>query len=331
MLSSRSPRVSSSCESGGIGRRARLRIWYRKVWGFESPLSHLRDYSMQFVDEFMWSHRLNGKWPLERIVDTGLRVNVKQSQSLQKSVKSMFEQGLQSHSAFQQELAYQARAFGRNMSRGSADVVAAVEEGSSNVVTAIQQMSDYLGSGLCEIRWAVERQNDTSLKILRVLIESLDNMSRQYFEQGIKWYENREYDLAKERFNKALEANMTNYFAYQYLGFISVAENDSNHAIRNFDLAQKIAETPYHRALALSHLARSYHAKDDLSTAADLTREATEIDPETAKFWYEFGGYSARLGRREESIAALNEAIEKDWTYFTVVVVDSDFDRVRTY
>ena len=27
-------------ESGGIGRRARLRIWYRKVWGFESPLSH---------------------------------------------------------------------------------------------------------------------------------------------------------------------------------------------------------------------------------------------------------------------------------------------------
>ena len=29
-----------ACESGGIGRRARLRIWYRKVWGFESPLSH---------------------------------------------------------------------------------------------------------------------------------------------------------------------------------------------------------------------------------------------------------------------------------------------------
>ena len=27
-------------ESGGIGRRARLRIWCRKAWGFESPLSH---------------------------------------------------------------------------------------------------------------------------------------------------------------------------------------------------------------------------------------------------------------------------------------------------
>ena len=27
-------------ESGGIGRRARLRIWSRKGWGFETPLSH---------------------------------------------------------------------------------------------------------------------------------------------------------------------------------------------------------------------------------------------------------------------------------------------------
>jgi hypothetical protein len=27
-------------ESGGIGRRTRLRIWRVKPWGFESPLSH---------------------------------------------------------------------------------------------------------------------------------------------------------------------------------------------------------------------------------------------------------------------------------------------------
>src|SRR5690349_6506397 len=30
----------TASESGGIGRRARLRIWFRKEWGFESPLSH---------------------------------------------------------------------------------------------------------------------------------------------------------------------------------------------------------------------------------------------------------------------------------------------------
>jgi hypothetical protein len=31
---------STNCESGGIGRRTRLRIWRVKPWGFESPLSH---------------------------------------------------------------------------------------------------------------------------------------------------------------------------------------------------------------------------------------------------------------------------------------------------
>jgi len=31
---------NKACESGGIGRRTRLRIWRVKPWGFESPLSH---------------------------------------------------------------------------------------------------------------------------------------------------------------------------------------------------------------------------------------------------------------------------------------------------
>ncbi len=29
-----------ACESGGIGRRARFRIWCLRTWGFKSPLSH---------------------------------------------------------------------------------------------------------------------------------------------------------------------------------------------------------------------------------------------------------------------------------------------------
>ena len=33
-------KLPHQCESGGIGRRTRLRIWRRKAWGFESPLSH---------------------------------------------------------------------------------------------------------------------------------------------------------------------------------------------------------------------------------------------------------------------------------------------------
>src|SRR3954464_14999829 len=40
------------CESGGIGRRTRLRIWRVKPWGFESPLSH------QSLRAFSVAHRV---------------------------------------------------------------------------------------------------------------------------------------------------------------------------------------------------------------------------------------------------------------------------------
>ena len=32
--------LRKQCESGGIGRRTRLRIWRGNPWGFKSPLSH---------------------------------------------------------------------------------------------------------------------------------------------------------------------------------------------------------------------------------------------------------------------------------------------------
>jgi hypothetical protein len=34
------PNLLDPCESGGIGRRAGLRIQWGNLWGFESPLSH---------------------------------------------------------------------------------------------------------------------------------------------------------------------------------------------------------------------------------------------------------------------------------------------------
>jgi hypothetical protein len=40
IFSARCKLMMVACESGGIGRRTRLRIWRVKPWGFESPLSH---------------------------------------------------------------------------------------------------------------------------------------------------------------------------------------------------------------------------------------------------------------------------------------------------
>lgn len=281
---------------------------------------------MGFRDEFRGSGRTYAQWSLENTTETGLRANSEQLKGLKLAVKSTFDEGItrvvQTQEALadtlRDELAYQAQ-----------QICQEVQRSSEEVVDAIQQMADYLGAGLSEVRWSVERHTRVSEETLRLLLSSLSNESRQYWEQGVACYETKEYELAKERLQKALEANRTNSFAYEYLGFISVDEDSAEAAIRNFDLARKFSKSNHHRAIALSHLARSSHATGNLRNAVDFSKAAVDADPQTAKFWYEYGTYSARSGDVASAIASLREAIERDWNYWGVIAVDSSLDCIR--
>ncbi|MFN7944425.1 MAG: hypothetical protein U0Z53_03660 [Blastocatellia bacterium] len=242
--------------------------------------------------------------------------------SMEDGLRRMGESSDENAMILQGELVWQVERFG--LSKRSPGT-----RSSEETSAAIQQLSDYLGSAFSEVRWAVERQAQASEQILNTLLESLGNDSRQFFEQGVKCYEAGEYGMARERFSRALESDRTNHFAYQYLGFIAVAEDNESEAIRSFDLARKFARNGYHQALALSHLARSFHAADNEATAADYARAATEANPETARFWYDRAAYNARLELRKQAISALREAIERDWTYWAVVINDHDFEAIR--
>ena len=218
---------------------------------------------MGFRDDFTSGYLLTpvgpqqrtfAQWSLESTVDSGLRANQKQLRAMGEHLSSAFQDGIsrlehsqmQSAKLLQRELQYQAD-----------HIVDAIGQGSADVVAAVQEACGYLGGQLCEIRWAIERQTQVSQQILQVLLNALDNASRQYWEQGVKCYETSEYDIARERFSRALDANRTNYFAYQYLGFIAVHEERSEEALRNFELAKKFADSGYHRALAISFSEKS--------------------------------------------------------------------------
>jgi tetratricopeptide (TPR) repeat protein len=284
-----------------------------------------------FIDGYLLTpvgprQRTFAQWSLENTVDSGLRANQKQVQALGKNLTSVFEAGIfrleqsqmQSAKLLQRELQYQADS-----------IVYAIERSSADVVGAVQKACDYLGGQLCEVRWAVERQNEISQRILLVLLNALDNTSRQYWEQGVKCYETAEYELARERFNRALDANRTNYFAYQYLGFIAVHEEKSSEALKNFELARKFADCGYHRALALSHLARSHYATGDLPHAIQAAVSSVEAAPDHAKFWYECAVFHVRGSNVQEAIQCLRRAISTDWTYWSISISDANVDPIR--
>jgi tetratricopeptide (TPR) repeat protein len=287
---------------------------------------------MGFRDEFRAAGRIPERLLLPEHGDDARPVSEEERLSaLEEAVKSSLAEGLrvigesdaETAPVLQGELVYQVERFGLSRYRRNG------ERSAAETSAAIQQMSDYLGAAMSEVRWSVERQAQASERLLETLLESLGNDSRQYFEQGVKCYEAGEYEMARERFNRALEADRTNHFAYQYLGFIAVAEDNESEAIRSFDLARKFAGDGYHQALALTHLARSHHAAHQEATAADYARAATEACPDNARFWYDRAAYNARLELRKQAIAALKEAIERDWTYWAVVINDQDFEPIR--
>ena len=266
---------------------------------------------MGFRDESLWTGKTYAQWSLENTTEERLK-------TLQSTLESRLKSLRNSSSAVQDEVAYQTEQLGEQIQRGSADTV-----------TAIQQMADYLGAELSEIRWAVERHTAVSEQMLKVLLSSLDNKSRQYWEQGVKCYDSGENEFAKERFEKALEANRTNSFAYEYLGFIAAASGNSEGAIRNFQLACKFATSQHHRALAFSHLARSLHDVKAMEKAANFSKAATEAEPENASLWYQHASYCVHVDRNPEMVGAVRRAIETDWHYWGIVATDPDFNPVR--
>ena len=284
-----------------------------------------------FIDGYLLTpvgprRRTFAQWSLENTVDSGLRANQKQVQALRENLTSVFQAGI---SRLEQSQMQSAKLLQRELQYQADNIVDAIDRGSADVVSAVQKACDYLGGQLCEVRWAIERQSQISQQILQVLLNALDNTSRQYWEQGVKCYETSEYDIARERFNRALDANRTNYFAYQYLGFIAVHEEKSPEALKNFELARKFADSGYHRALALSHLARCHHATGDLPRAVQSAIAATEAAPDHAKFWYECAVLHVRGSNAEEAIQCLRRAISGDWTYWSISISDANLDPIR--
>lgn len=290
---------------------------------------------MNFREDFLRGYLLTpagprqrtfAQWSLENTVDSGLRANQQQLEVLRSNMKSVFQTGVERLAAAQAESGKLLR---EEIRYQSENIIESFDRGSSSIVSAVQRGCEYLGGELCEIRWAIERQTDVSRQVLQILLDSLDNSSRQYWEQGVRCYETQEDDIAKERFQRALDANRTNYFAYQYLGFIAVRQEQPAEAVRLFDLARKFANTTYHQAIALSHLARAHHANGQAAKAVEAAQAAARLEPNVGRFHYEAAVYLARTRATRETLKSLQRAIETDWSYWSISAVDAQLDSMR--
>lgn len=198
-----------------------------------------------------------------------------------------------------------------------------------NLANELQKIADYLGLEFSYIRWLVEIYSSNSKKQVQDLLNSFSQQTLHDWKEAIKCFEIGEYKFAKEKFNIVLNSNRTNYFAYQYLAFIAALENDVETSLSNFKLARKIADTPYHQALALSHLVIGCDALEEKEKALKLAEQATEIYSNLARLWYQQAIYQANLLNKEKCLFALNNVLQCDWQFWVVLIANNNFSNIE--
>jgi tetratricopeptide (TPR) repeat protein len=208
-----------------------------------------------------------------------------------------------------------------------------IEEGiadqTDEICDSIQKSAEYLGSIMLDVSFQLSQLTSSAQKILNVLLDSLSNDARQYFEQGKHWFEQREFQMAKERLYLSIECDSKNHLAYTYLGFIAVEFDEEVEAKRNFSLAYKSAEKDPNRASALFYEARAFAASGDLKKAAELTLMSLKHEPHNSNTLYSYAKYMALQNESNAAIKGLKETFEHDWKYFAIAAIDSDFDLIR--
>lgn len=198
-----------------------------------------------------------------------------------------------------------------------------------NLANELQKITDYLGLEFSYIRWSMEIYSSNSKKQVQNLLDSFSQQTLQDWKEAIKCFEIGEYKFAKEKFNIVLNSNRTNYFAYQYLAFIAALENDVETSLSNFKLARKIADTPYHQALALSHLVIGCAALEEKEKALKLAEQATEIYSNLARLWYQQAIYQAAVSNKEKCLFALNNVLQCDWQFWGVLIANNNFSNIE--
>ncbi len=133
--------------------------------------------------------------------------------------------------------------------------------------------------------------------------------AEQYVQLGIAYYQQREYEIAIQRLNRALESNPNMPEAYSVLGLVYQAQNEMNVAeekyLKALSLNPKFTRGRTYYAAFLYQLERFPQALDQFQIAANDVAY-----PSRAQIFSNIGLVHVRLDQIEEAIAAYEKALD---------------------
>lgn len=166
---------------------------------------------------------------------------------------------------------------------------------------------------------------DLAIADFNAAVEDAPKEGYCYYRRGWTYEMQGERKKAMEDYNMGLE--MTQDYPYLYLmrGELLLLEGKKTEADADFEMViQKdtIADNGSCRQYALYFLGRNNEAEEWMN-------KIIEDDPENYGNYYDQACLYSRMGRLEESIAALRKSFEKGYRSFSHIRLDDDLDAVR--
>ncbi|MDR3589579.1 MAG: tetratricopeptide repeat protein [Negativicutes bacterium] len=151
--------------------------------------------------------------------------------------------------------------------------------------------------------------------------------SDKFFEQGLKRYEEYEYQKAIAFFDKAIAANPASFKVYTAKGIALCFEGDYKGGMA---LIQKTLDMNPGYVPAFYDMAMAYKLQNDYDQSLYWFEKTIQGDPQNTWSYYGIATIYADRGNTQESLKYLKKAIELDQVVKEVARQQSHFDKMRT-
>ena len=155
----------------------------------------------------------------------------------------------------------------------------------------------------------------SSLKMVNKLMESEDHenfyMLRSEILTAMK-----EYQKSYENMAVALERFPKSFFLHNYMGVMLMTFNENSLALDELNIAIELAENDEQEAMALTNRASAHTSVRAFNKAYDDLIKAHNMNPEDVSTIINLGGVCDEIGKTQEGIDYLKEALKKKLTDF---------------
>jgi tetratricopeptide (TPR) repeat protein len=151
--------------------------------------------------------------------------------------------------------------------------------------------------------------------------------SEQYYEQGLKLYQQYKYQEAVNTFDKAIIANPDNYKVYADQGIAICFQGNYQAGIA---LIEKTLSLQPDYVPAFYNMAMAYKLQHNYDKSLFWFEKTIEGDPQNTWSYYGIATIYADQGNTKESLKYLQKAIELDPGVKAVAKQQSHFDKMRS-